>query len=172
MVKSSHKNRGPARRRASASDAGPQCAGLPAWSSERAAAEREVVALINAHRAEGARCGGRRFGPVPALSAEPRLTCAARGHSREMARSGFFDHHDLQGRSPSDRIEATGYRAMATGENISAGQATARDVVAGWMSSPGHCANIMSPNFREVGVGHHPSSDAFGHYWTQKFGRR
>ncbi|MCH9681705.1 MAG: CAP domain-containing protein [Deltaproteobacteria bacterium] len=158
------------KRRATASAV--SCEGLPAWPADRIANEQSVVELVNHHRARGATCGGKWFGPVAAVRANAQLQCAARAHSRSMAVSGFFDHDDPQGRSPSDRIASAGYRARATGENISAGRASAAAVVSAWMDSPGHCANIMSPSFTEIGVGHQTSADAYGHYWTQNFGRR
>ncbi len=52
------------------------------------------------------------------------------------------------------------------GENIASGQESADEVVDGWMASPGHCANIMDPNFTEIGVGYYD-----GDIWTQVFGR-
>ncbi|NAS64013.1 hypothetical protein CVE36_25460, partial [Pseudomonas syringae pv. actinidiae] len=50
-------------------------------------------------------------------------------------------------------------------------QDTARKVVDGWLVSPGHCANLMSPGFRELGAAYamDPKSDA-GIYWTAMFG--
>jgi len=44
-------------------------------------------------------------------------------------------------------------------------------VVDGWMASPGHCANIMSPSFRATGIGYgFSAAAAYRHYWTQTFG--
>ena len=64
-----------------------------------------------------------------------------------------------------------GYRWRATGENIAAGQATADAVVAAWLDSPGHCTNIMGPQFTQMGVAFAlaPSGNP-GIYWAQVFG--
>ena len=56
------------------------------------------------------------------------------------------------------------------GENIAAGQGSAAQVSAAWVASPHHCANIMNPNFTQMGAAFdvERSSDA-GIYWTQVF---
>ena len=57
-------------------------------------------------------------------------------------------------------------------ENIAAGYPTAEDVVSGWMNSPGHRANILSPKYTEVGVGVVNGEGKFGTYWAEEFGAR
>ena len=66
-----------------------------------------------------------------------------------------------------------GYRWQRFGENIAAGQGRPEQVVAGWLASPGHCANIMAAEFADMGVGlrHRPASEPVV-YWTQLLGRR
>ncbi|KPA96862.1 CAP domain-containing protein, partial [Pseudomonas asplenii] len=99
------------------------------------------------------------------------LAGAAEGHSRNMANSNFFDHQDRDGHTPGDRAELAGYLAQQIGENIAAGQDSARKVVDGWLASPGHCANLMNPQFHEMGGAYavDPKSDS-GIYWTAMFG--
>ena len=66
------------------------------------------------------------------------------------------------------------------GENLATGYCAPQDVVTGWMNSPGHRANILRPEFNEIGVayieGDVPTVDgqvwAKGGYWTQHFGFR
>ena len=68
-------------------------------------------------------------------------------------------------------MERAGYSFQAAGENIAAGQTTPQEVVDGWMQSPGHCSNIMSPSFTEIGVGYVLAPQGqLPHYWTQTFG--
>ena len=77
------------------------------------------------------------------------------------------------GEGPNDVLVSLGYAGWsAVGENIAAGYATPEDVVAGWMASPGHRANILSPNFSEIGIGVSAGGGQFGTYWTQEFGAR
>ncbi|MNH22692.1 Cysteine-rich secretory protein family protein [compost metagenome] len=88
-----------------------------------------------------------------------------------MANNNFFDHKDRDGRTPGDRAELSGYAGQQVGENIAAGQDTPRKVVDGWLASAGHCANLMNPQFSELGAAYavDPKSDA-GIYWTAMFG--
>jgi uncharacterized protein YkwD len=123
-------------------------------------AAAEVVRLVNVARA-AAGCG--------VLRVDSRLTTAARLHSEDMARQGYFSHTSLDGRTPWDRMEAQGY-AAGSGENIAAGHATAAAVMDGWMNSPGHRANILDCASRAIGVGL-GYGGAYGTYWTQDFGR-
>jgi uncharacterized protein YkwD len=89
-----------------------------------------------------------------------RLAYAARNHSADMARRGYFSHDSLSGASFLDRIRRAGYlrraRVWTVGENIAWGTgvlATPRSIVRAWMHSPGHRANILNPRFREIGLG-------------------
>lgn len=148
------------------------CAGVAAWDEGSRAFESEVVELVNQARAQGGDCGnGGSFGASGPLSMEARLRCAARVHSLDMVERGFFDHVNPDGESPFDRMERAGYQFRNAGENIAAGQTTPSEVVDGWLQSPGHCANILSPDFTEIGVGYMLApQDPFAHYWTQTFG--
>ena len=137
--------------------AGPADAAAPKPTTFTAA----VVKLTNAERAK-AGCGP--------LAVSALLTRAARAHAADMARRDYFSHTGRDGRSPFDRIEDTGYRFSTAGENIAAGQRTARDVVAAWMSSPGHRANILTCAFTEIGMGY-ATGGGYGVYWTQDLAR-
>jgi uncharacterized protein YkwD len=88
-----------------------------------------------------------------------------------MANGNFFDHRDRDGRTPGDRAELAGYAGSRIGENIAAGLDTPQRVVEGWLASAAHCANLMNPQFRELGAAYavDPRSDA-GIYWTALFG--
>jgi uncharacterized protein YkwD len=90
---------------------------------------------------------------LPPLKADPLLFQAAREHSANMAKQGKMDH-DLDGKTPADRLTALGYRYRYMGENIAAGQGWApAAVVNGWMESPGHRENILKQAFQEIGIG-------------------
>jgi uncharacterized protein YkwD len=97
---------------------------------------------------------------VPKLRFNRRLGRAARGHSADMARRGYFSHNSRSGASFLDRIRRSGYlrrtRRWMVGENIAWGTgrlATPRSIVRAWMRSPGHRANILNRRFRHIGVG-------------------
>jgi uncharacterized protein YkwD len=142
------------------------CSDVAAWNEAWRAYEDEVLDLVNENRAAGADCGSSgQFAAAPPLSMNPALRCAARAHSLDMATANFFSHTNLAGEGPGERMSQAGYDGRAWGENIAFGQSTPAQVVAGWMNSPGHCANIMSPTFTEIGTGYHGSNR-----WTQVFG--
>lgn len=131
----------------------------------------DIRAAVNAHRAAGATCGGAVRPPVGPLALDASLNDAAGVHALDMATNDFFDHMGSDGSSPFDRIAAAGFSGGAQGENIAAGYPTAAAVVAGWMTSPGHCNNIMSSSYSFMGAAHaFSASSTFGHYWVQTFG--
>lgn len=130
--------------------------------------ENNVLTLVNAERA--------KVGCQP-LAPQKQLTLAARGHSTDMAVNDYFAHDSLDGRSPWDRMADAGYTSFsAAGENIAAGYSTPASVMAAWMRSSGHRANILNCNFTEIGIGYHYLQNDTGdtnyyHYWTQDFAR-
>lgn len=128
-----------------------------------------MLSLSNAARSQPRTCGTTSHAAAPALNANAQLNQAAQGHASDMADRNYFSHTSQDGRTMADRINATGYRWSTIGENIAAGQATPEEVVSGWLSSPGHCRNIMNPAFRELGVSY-VQGGSYGHYWVQNFG--
>jgi uncharacterized protein YkwD len=145
------------------------CAPASQWDAELAAIEDEVVALVNEVRARGGSCSGQAFGPTPPLRHDGALRCAARVHSKDMNDRGFFDHDNPDGLDPFDRMELAGYRFSAAGENIAYNYPTAEAVVTGWLDSAGHCRNIRSEDFVDIGVGYYVEGGG-PHLWTQVFG--
>ena len=136
-------------------------------------AGRAVLGLVNEARRRGGVCGTQRFAPAAPLAWNDGLAAAALAHSSDMAQHDYFDHRDRRGASVAERARQHGYPWRAVGENIAAGQGSAQQVVAGWLASPGHCANILSPDFREMGTAYalNPKA-ALEIYWTQVFGTR
>jgi uncharacterized protein YkwD len=116
------------------------------------ATEQRVLELVNAARAERRRCGRRRFEAAKPLTLSPALTRAAAAHAADMAAHDFMGHDGTDGSSAGERANRAGYRWRSVGENVAAGHPDADAVVEGWLESPGHCANIMSPQFTEMGV--------------------
>ena len=130
----------------------------------------QILTLVNQARATARKCGITSYAAAPALRLNTLLTNAAQLHSQDMASKNFFSHTGSNGSSPFTRITAQGYRWSTAGENIAAGYGTAQTVVAGWLTSPGHCANIMNPRFKELGVGYaYGSTSTYKHYWTNTF---
>jgi len=137
------------------------------WPATATAHEAEIVRLVNAQRQAGATCGGVARPPVPPLTAVPALRCAARVHTLDMATQDYFDHTGKDGSAPWDRMESAGYAWSQAGENIAGGNAEPASTMEQWMNSSGHCNNIMSADYTEIGVSHVEDASL----WTQVFGR-
>jgi uncharacterized protein YkwD len=140
---------------------------VPASSQAPVLATR-ALQLVNEVRARGTHCGEHSFGPAPPVTLSGTLAGVAFGHAADMAAHDYFEHEDLTGRSPADRVRAVGYREKLVGENIAYGPKSADEVVQGWLDSTGHCENIMDPRFAEMGIafaaGH---ASKRGLYWVQ-----
>ncbi|MCA9490476.1 MAG: CAP domain-containing protein [Myxococcales bacterium] len=143
------------------------------WEEGWSGFEDEVLAQVNEQRAAGGRCGTADFPPSGPLEHYATLRGLARWYSRWMAEDSFFDHVDPNGDDPFDRMVDAGFTgATPWGENIAAGYPDPDEVMAGWMSSPGHCANILEPAYGVLGIGYFVRPDdpeLLAHYWTQEF---
>lgn len=135
-----------------------------------------VLCLLNAQR--------RKRGLKP-LRENSKLRRAAKGHSRNMVQNSFFDHVSPSGSTMTDRVKSAGYirpgKGYTLGENIAWGtgtKGTARSIVHNWMRSPGHRANILHREFREIGIGIRVGAPVrvraskSGATYTTNFGRR
>jgi uncharacterized protein YkwD len=136
-------------------------------------AGQAVLRLVNDARRRGGSCGKQRFAAAAPLAWSDKLAAAALAHSRDMAAHDYFDHVDRGRAGVAERARQQGYRWRAIGENIAGGQGSPQQVVAGWLASPGHCANILSPDFTEMGTAYALNAQAAMEiYWTQVFGAR
>ncbi len=152
---------------------GAYCGPVDAWPQSFVNFEREVFELVNEARAVGHDCDTEgNFGPADPLTQNPYLRCAARNQSVDMHDREFFAHVNPDGDGPSDRVDQTGYDWSFVGENIAYGYPTPEEVMEGWLESDGHCANIMFPEFTEIGVGYFfdDGNGDGGAYWAQVFG--
>ena len=134
-------------------------------------AGKAVLEQVNRARAEARRCGNQRFDAAPPLTWNQRLGETALAHSQDMAKRDYFSHQGHDQSLAGDRASRHGYRWQRIGENIAAGHGSAEQAVSGWLASPGHCSNIMNPEFTEMGAAYatNPRSAATI-YWTQVFG--
>jgi uncharacterized protein YkwD len=135
-----------------------------------AAVAARVIDLVNQARSQGRRCGRESFPSTAPLIAAPPLQAAAEAHARDMAAREYFAHRGADGSEPRDRIRGAGYESRLSGENIAFAPESAEEVVAGWLASPGHCANIMDARFRHTGVGLATGRTNGQIYWVQTFG--
>lgn len=123
--------------------------------------EAEVLALVNAERSKE---------NLSALSFDARLQASAEAHSLDMATNDCFQHNSCNGTDWDVRVRGY-YPDGGFGENIAAGYTTPEAVVAVWMNSPGHRANILNSDYLGIGIGYsYQAGTTYGHYWTQDFG--
>jgi uncharacterized protein YkwD len=135
------------------------CSPSASWPADRPDLAAQVVALVNAHRAQ--------LGLTP-LVVSPTLTASAQWKARNMAALRYMDHDDPSpvARTADERVAACGYHSTAWGENIAFGYSTAQAVFDAWLDSPEHRANIERPEYRATGVG----AAGAPTYWAQSFG--
>lgn len=112
--------------------------------------ERQVLAALNRVRKE--------HGLVPLRASKP-LATAARGHSRSMAEHGFFQHSSYDGSAFWTRIKPlykpVQGRYWGAGENMvwASPGLSAEQAIDLWMKSPPHRKNMLTPGWRDVGIG-------------------
>jgi uncharacterized protein YkwD len=160
---------------AASASADPACPGsdLQPSTANLPQVEAATLCLINVQRAQNG---------LAALTANSVLQGAALQHSQDMVNHNFFSHDSSSGEDFEDRILRFKYAPPNTewvaGENIAWGTlslSTPDAIVVSWMNSPEHRANILSGDFKELGVGVDPatpSGDPSGATYTADFGAR
>ena len=132
--------------------------------------EAAIIEMTNAFRAEN------RIGPV---SENSTLAKAAKAFAEYLAASGRFAH-EADGRKPSERTKAAGYKHCIVAENLALNQDSrgfesrglARQAVEGWKGSPPHRAAMLHPQVTEIGIGIARAPDASPKFLSvQLFGR-
>lgn len=120
---------------------------------------------------------------LPRFCIHPALQRAARAHSKKMIDRGYYSHYSFNGESFSNRLKRYGYtplpgRYWTVGENIAynsrTGVASADEVHSQWMNSPGHRANILDGEFKQIGIGAFSGNFKGKNVtmWTADFGAR
>ena len=102
------------------------------------------------------------------LKQSDQVAETARKHSTDMAQNHYFDHENLQGQSPFDRMTADGLSFTQAGENLAYGQPSAIFAHEGLMNSPGHRKNILHKEFTYLGIGVAFNSDSQP-YFTENY---
>lgn len=133
-------------------------------SSPFAESENQIFRVVNQER------GRHHFA---GLSWNDELAAVARAYSERMARDGFFDHYDPEGRTAIDRAEKVrGWRFI--GENLFVTESMpglASFALRGWLGSETHRTNLLDPQWTSTGVG--VAEDGNGDiYITQLFTRK
>lgn len=116
--------------------------------------ERQIFDLANSARVQRG---------LPPLEWNEEAASVARSHSKDMLSNNFFSHTSPNTGSMGDRLKKAGINYRTAGENIAYGQSDSINAHEGWMNSPGHRQNILSKDFKTLGVG------VAGKYYTQNF---
>lgn len=128
--------------------------------SNHSAVELEVIRLVNEAR--------EKEGLQP-LKLNEQLMVVAEAKSQDMVDNTYFSHTSPVYGGMRDLFNAFDVNYRWAGENIATGQRTAEAVMRAWMDSPGHRANILHPNFNQIGVGAVTGGHYGGITWTQSF---
>ncbi len=113
--------------------------------------------------------GDRGLAP---LRPERRLEAAAERHALDLARHQMRGHEGSDGSQPAGRASEAGYPWRLIGENVATGFIQPSTVVAGWMASPPHRENLLTPDFREAGVAYDGGDTSVGPVWVLVLGWR
>src|SRR3954465_12357552 len=131
---------------------GDACAdgGLLPADDNQAQLNAAILCLVNAERA---------VEDLSALTQNAQLDQAASGMAQQMVSEHFFAHDTPEGKTVVDRVQPTGYIPNSgdwvVGENLAWGSgalSTPQAIVNGWMNSPGHKANILAPDYKDIGL--------------------
>ncbi|HUN91001.1 MAG TPA: CAP domain-containing protein [Burkholderiaceae bacterium] len=131
--------------------------------------QSDLLQAINGARESGFRCGATSYPAVAALGWNDALAAAATTHSFDMALHGTLTHLGSDGTALPLRVAGSGYTFTALAENVAWNYASAAEVVDAWLQSPGHCANLMSASYREVGAACVRAANGTP-YWTVVLG--
>jgi uncharacterized protein YkwD len=152
---------------------------VTAVSLKPTAEEQLILNEVNVARSQARDCDStHHYQATAPLAWNSQLAAAALAHSRDMADHGWLGtqqhpelaHNGSDGSTMVTRIQKAGYNYAYIGENVAAGQLPS-EVVAAWLASPGHCENIMDPEFKETGISYvYNEAAAFQHSYTQNFG--
>lgn len=147
-----------------------ECPGADVPATDAVAAKSATLCLVNSERAAVG---------APPVTVDPALGASAQAYAERMVAERFFSHVDPSGATFFDRLRSSGYADASFsvgGENLGwlGGAATPRGMVAAWLGSAPHRANMLDPRFRDTGVGvagGTPTGVA-GFTFAQEFGAR
>jgi uncharacterized protein YkwD len=129
-----------------------------------------AVEQLNALRRQSAPCA-TAGAAMQRLSWESRLAASAHEQAVDLAMQDRLSHTDSRNRGFGVRLRSSGYAAAGAGENLAAGQTDIEDTLQAWLASPSHCANLMQPEYRDVGLAcvQRPGS-RYERFWVAHFG--
>jgi uncharacterized protein YkwD len=131
---------------------------------------QQAVEQLNALRRQAAPCAAGGVA-MQRLSWESRLAASAAEQARDLALQDRLSHVDSRNRGLGARLRGVGYAAAGAGENLAAGQSAIDDTFQAWLASPSHCANLMQPEYRDVGLACvQRRGSRYQRFWVAHFG--
>ncbi len=106
------------------------------------------------------------------LNRNAQLDSVAQTFAQQMDNEDFFDHKSPDGKNAGQRVTQNGYQWRFVGENIAKGQVNAEYAFENWKNSSGHWANIINPNYKDIGLGQvkvTTDNRYRGYLWVQVF---
>lgn len=125
---------------------------------------------LNALRAQVRSCGERSWPAVPALRWHALLETSARHYAQELAARDRLAHVSATGATLRTRLREAGYLMRLSGENLAGGPETLDEALAQWLSSPGHCENLMLADFEDFGLACVSGPGKLQRYWVLQLG--
>jgi uncharacterized protein YkwD len=131
---------------------------------------QRAVEQLNALRRQPAPCAAASSA-MQRLSWESRLAASATEQARDIALQDRLSHTDSRNRGLGTRLRSVGYAAAGAGENLAAGQTDIDDAFQAWLASPSHCANLMQPEYSDVGLACvQRRGSRYERFWVAHFG--
>lgn len=125
--------------------------------------QQKFLLAVNKARSRARICGEKKYPAAPALEFNNELYKAAYMHSLDMSKHQFLEHISSNGDTLVERMQDANYMWRAVGENIAHNQKNIGQVIQDWLSSPGHCSNIMSADYTQTAAAN------VNRYWTQVY---
>jgi uncharacterized protein YkwD len=127
-------------------------AAAPAFAQTSEEVEKKVLEEANAYRVKKG---------VGKLALEDKLNATAQAHARAMARADKYgdddkNGHVMDGKDPSDRVKASGYKFLRMGENVGWNvrqKDPAEVMMKTWVNSESHEKNLANKEFTQTGIG-------------------
>ncbi|ALT78657.1 hypothetical protein AT984_17130 [Paucibacter sp. KCTC 42545] len=132
----------------------------------------QVLARVNAMRAQRQYCGPKPFAAVAPLSWDARLQASAQAYADELSLLDKLTHIDQRGQGLRERVLERGYVFRQVAENLAGGPQYLDEVMAGWLGSEGHCENLMEPRFQDIGMACVAGPGELERYWVMHLGRK
>jgi uncharacterized protein YkwD len=133
---------------------------------------QQAVEQLNALRRDSSpACAAAGAAAMQHLHWEARLAASAHEQAVDLAARDKLSHVDARNRGLGTRLRSVGYAAAGAGENLAAGQTDIEDTLQAWMASPSHCANLMQPEYRDVGLACvQRRGSRYERFWVAHFG--